>query len=153
MNILNLHRRQIRCTDTNKIEPRNILRAIPLMIKAKECADALAEYSDGYSTDATYYSYMRRLSRYWQSNMEKWYPDTLKWIFNLASSAIRDPARVFSPEKLNDFKNIDIVEASYSRPYIRKFESQDLKLRELFKDAHFFGGIRLDIVQRMKHLK
>ena len=139
MNILNLHRRQFSCHDLNKIEPRNILRAIPLTIRAKECADVLADFSDGYSMDKIYYSYMRKFGEFWKQNMDNWYTGVLKWIFRLMSGEESDPARIFFPEKFDDFDNLDIVDGSYSLHVPRKFASEDMKLRGLFLDAYRFG--------------
>lgn len=139
MNILNLHRRQFSCHDLNKVDPRNILRAIPLCIRAKECADALANYDEGAFVDETYYSYMRQFGEFWQENIEKWYTQTLKWIFKLVSREISDPVKVYFPEKIDDYNNLDIVKSSWSYTVPRKFSSIDLQLRELFKNAHLWG--------------
>ena len=134
MNLLNLHRRQFSCHDINKINPRNILRTIPLQIRAKECADALANFSGGYDTDSTYFAYMRKFGQFWQSNIEKWYIPTLDFIFKLVSGDEYDPARIYFPETFNDFSGLDIINIGKSQT--RKFSSEEKQLKNLFLSAH-----------------
>ncbi|MCQ2754007.1 MAG: hypothetical protein MJ231_03050 [bacterium] len=139
MNILNLHRRQYSCYDENKVEPRNILRTIPLTIRAKECAELLANHQGKYSCDETYHSYMRKYGEFWLKNMRNWYTASLKWIFKLMAKEECDPAKIMFPNKFNDFSNLDIVSGSNSVNIPRIYKKEDLKLREIFQDAYTFG--------------
>jgi hypothetical protein len=139
MNILNLHRRQYSCYDLNKTQPRNILRAIPLCIRAKEYADALANYDRGYDVDSTYYSYMREYGKFWQRNIEAWYIKSLEWIYDLVAKFEYDPAKIFFPEKFNDFSDVGPVKIYDFENVPRKYAAEDLRLREMYETAHKSG--------------
>ena len=137
MNILNLHRRQNSCHDVNSIEPRNILRAIPLCLEAKYCADQLASYSPIYYKNLDYINYMNQVGKFWQEKFEKWYPSALEFIFNIISGYAKDPARIYFPDKLDDFSDLDIVKIK-EPGFLSKLKHldvsmQDLELRTVFK--------------------
>lgn len=131
MNILNLHRRQYSCYDINKIEERNILRAIPLTLKAKECAEKLYNYTKGYEVDRAYYAGMKKIAEFWQKNMWHWYIPALMNVFDILSGEKQDPAKIYFPEKLFNFDKLDVVELGESRNLV-KYKYEDNLLRQLF---------------------
>lgn len=109
-NILNLNRRQYSCHDENKIQPRNILRTIPLCFEAKDCADELTYFKpQNDSGNSKYYEYMNKYGKYWQDIMQVWYPKTFDWIYKVVSGYEQDTAKRYFPDKLNDFSNLTIV--------------------------------------------
>lgn len=134
MNMLNLHRRQYSCYDPNKIESRNILRAIPLTLKAKECAEKLFNYTKGHVVDKEYYAGMRKIGEFWQRNMSSWYISALMNVFDIVSGRISDPAKVNFPEQYEKFTNLDVVEYDSSSKLV-KYKNYDNILRRIFISA------------------
>ena len=145
-NILNLNRRQFSCHDENKVEPRNILRAIPLCFEAKDCARELSNFTPSYDkNNDEYFKFMNKYGQFWEKNMKDWYPPTLKWIYCLVSGREADNAKRYFPEKLNDFTNIGIINPKISMisllaGYIEtRSRSQEMNLRNLYQSAQKSG--------------
>lgn len=110
MNMLNSHRRQYSCYDTNKIEPRNILRAIPLMVKAKQFADKLSNIQAQFNCDQLYFDFMNKYGKFWQNNISDWYPKTIKWLFEVVTGVTKSEGRILFPDKFDDFSGLNVAE-------------------------------------------
>lgn len=147
MNMLNSHRRQYSCYDINKIEPRNVLRAIPLMVKAKIFADKLSKITTLYSEDQVYFNYMNKYGYFWQDNIGRWYPRTIEWLFKVVTGVAKSSGRILFPEKFNDFSELNVAEIANDITIQRKtfwqrlFEYDEvavaeLRLRQLFRNSY-----------------
>lgn len=147
MNILNTHRRQYSCYDINKIEPRNILRAIPLMIKAKQFADKLSTIRASFSCDETYFKYMNKYGYFWQNKINRWYPNAIEWLFKVVTGVTKPNGRILFPEKFDDFSGLDVAEITNDITYQKKsiwqqmfkydaFAYGEKRLRQLFKNSY-----------------
>ena len=147
MNMLNSHRRQYSCYDLNKIEPRNILKAIPLMFKVKQYADKLADIEALYDSDQTYFNFMNEYGKFWQKNISNWYPRTIEWLFEIITGVTSTSGKILFPDKFNDFSGLDVTEITNDVSKERKsFLSRlfftdevaeaEQRLKRLFKDSY-----------------
>ena len=64
-------------------------------------------------------------------------PSALEFIFNIVSGYVKDPARIYFPDKLDDFSDLDIVKIK-EPGFLSKLKHldvsmQDLELRTVFK--------------------
>lgn len=103
-------RRQYSCYDINKIEPRNILRAIPLMVKAKQFADKLSNIQAQFNCDQLYFDFMNKYGKFWQNNISDWYPKTIKWLFEVVTGVTKSEGRILFPDKFDDFSGLNVAE-------------------------------------------
>ena len=147
MNLLNTHRRQYSCYDENKIEPRNLLRAIPLMLKAKQFADKLTRIQTSYESDKKYFNFMNRYGEYWQNKISTWYPQTIEWLFEVFTGVTEARGRILFPEKFDDFSGLDVAEiknntANHKKSfweslfYYDEIEEAEKSLKQLFKKSY-----------------
>ena len=120
MNMLNSHRRQYSCYDSNKIEPRNMLRAIPLMFKTKEFADKLSKIKEFCSVDTTYFNYMNKYGKLWQENINNWYPKTIEWLFKVITGYAAPKGNILFPSKFDDFSSLDVAEIKNDVSIVKK---------------------------------
>lgn len=147
MNMLNSHRRQYSCYDINKIEPRNVLRAIPLMVKAKQYADKLSNIQAKFESDQIYFKFMNDYGKFWQNKINSWYPKTIEWLFKVVTGVTQSSGRILFPEKFNDFSKLNVAEITNDVTIQRKtfwqhlFEYDEVAvaerhLRQLFRNSY-----------------
>lgn len=136
MNIINCQRRQYTGHDPNVITERNILKSIPLMIRAKDSADSLANFQPSYSSNIGYVAYMKNLGKHWSNILNNWYPGTIKWIHNMLAGYERpEHSRIIFSNKLDDFKGLDLVDIGNSYKIEDMHRAEDLRLREIFLNS------------------